>query len=157
MENNKLKALVASALLSWGSHSVALSQQGETLRLAEHEQARNCDGRTAIDVNNCLARRAELPEARLNQYLEVVARRLRTEPGTTRAAFDKSERAFEAYRDAECGAVFQFSKDGTIRTTKEMECNIRLTDARTHTIWENWLRYPDSTPPILPEPRATDY
>ena len=40
----------------------------------------------------------------------------------------------------------------TIRNAMSLTCRIRLVDQRTHTIWQNWLTFMDSTPPILPEP-----
>lgn len=77
------------------------------------------------------------------------------ESGEAIAQMQSSQAAFKAYRDAECGAVWESWKMGTIRTAKSLICSIGLTDQRTHTIWENWLSYPDATAPILPKPRPT--
>ena len=41
---------------------------------------------------------------------------------------------------------------GTIRGLKFLKCQIILTQEHAHTIWREYLRYEDSTPPILPEP-----
>ena len=70
-------------------------------------------------------------------------------------AIRMGDSAFEAYRENECGAVYEQWRDGTIRNMMSLTCSIGLTDERTRTIWSSWLTYMDSTPPILPEPRST--
>ena len=64
-----------------------------------------------------------------------------------------SDEKFTAYREAECGALYDRAIMGSIRNIEYLACSIILTRERTHTIWRHWLTYPDSTPPILPEPR----
>jgi uncharacterized protein YecT (DUF1311 family) len=114
--------------------------------------APTCDGRTTAEVNACMDQRLDHSEARLRRYRQAAVDRVTKESGReVRLGLEKSEMAFEAYRDAECRAVAAFW-NGTISGTMEFDCRIRLTDARTHALWQNWLRYPDSTPPILPEP-----
>ncbi len=68
------------------------------------------------------------------------------------AEFDKAQTAWIAYRDAECGAIYDYWSSGTIRNTIALTCEIDLTRRHTHTVWSEWLTYMDSTPPILPEP-----
>ena len=67
--------------------------------------------------------------------------------------FDKAETLWTSYREAECGAVYDYWRAGTIRTSMELTCEIDLTQRHTHTVWSEWLTYMDSTPPILPEPK----
>lgn len=123
---------------------------------AGQEHGRGCSGSTTAEIDNCLVRLATQSDANLQRYLDAARRRVSNQThGTLPLRIENSEKSFEAYREAECSAVFSFWKSGTIRTSKELECRIRLTDARTHSLWKNWLTYPDSTPPILPEPAPT--
>ncbi len=39
-----------------------------------------------------------------------------------------------------------------IAAIKAIWCKTKLTKQRTHELWENFLTYMDSTPPVLPEP-----
>jgi uncharacterized protein YecT (DUF1311 family) len=111
-----------------------------------------CDGRTTPEVNACMEHRQAQSDARLRQYLQAAIDRASSASGqAVRLGLKKAEVAFEAYRDAECTALAGFWK-GTISGTMELDCRIRLTDARTHGLWQSSSRYPDSTPPILPEP-----
>lgn len=36
-----------------------------------------------------------------------------------------------------------------------LTCDIALIDERTRTIWQTWLTFMDSAPPILPAPGPT--
>jgi len=117
-----------------------------------------CSGATTPAVEQCLAERLTRAEADLARYVAAAERRLRDETGEDPAAerarrgFAAAERAWAAYRDAECAAVFERWSGGTIRGSQELTCRIRLTLRHTHTVWAEWLTYMDSTPPILPEP-----
>lgn len=71
------------------------------------------------------------------------------------AAIEKSEEEFEAYKQAECSPIYSKFGAGSIRTSEAILCGNDLIARRTHTIWRNWLTYPDSTPPDLPEPSPT--
>ncbi|MBY6127273.1 DUF1311 domain-containing protein [Qipengyuania aquimaris] len=119
----------------------------------EHPQ-RCPDAMTTIDMNQCyadvLGRADERREAYLAKAVEMHADR--PELAKEIAA---SDAAFLAYRDAECGAVYEDWKEGTIRGVMGLTCSISMTDSRTLTIWSNWLTYMDSTPPVLPEPKPT--
>jgi uncharacterized protein YecT (DUF1311 family) len=114
-----------------------------------------CPGATAIDVNACFEARLKATDANLNRYYQAALRRARNESGDDAARkLIQAERSWIAYRDAECGSVFDYWSGGTIRVSKELDCRIRLTMLRTFTIWRDWLTYADSTPPLLPRPDA---
>ena len=112
------------------------------------------DAMTTRDMDQCyadvLGRADDRREAYLAKAIEMHADR--PELAKEIAA---SDRAFLAYRDAECGAVWEDWKEGTIRGVMALDCRIAMTDRRTRTIWRNWLTYMDSTPPVLPEPEPT--
>lgn len=115
--------------------------------------AEPCPGSTTREVEQCLADDLARAEAELNRYYAGAVRRLTD--ARQPAALTKlreSERAWIRHRDTECDAVWEYWKGGTIRGTFSTECRLRLTRARTMTIWSNWLTYVDSTPPLLPRP-----
>jgi uncharacterized protein YecT (DUF1311 family) len=120
-----------------------------------------CQGETTQEVEDCLSKLSAKAEAKLQTYRAAAKARLqrdaRKDPqdqGVSKALddFDKAERAWEAYREAECGGVFDYWSGGTIRVSMDQVCQIRLTYLHTHTVWREWLTYLDSTPPLLPEP-----
>ena len=112
-----------------------------------------CDGPTTRDVEQCLAADLKRADAELNRYYAAATKRLTEQQDTVALArLRAAERAWIAYRDAECDAVYKSWGQGTIRGAVNLGCRIDLTTARTATIWRNWLTYADSTPPILPEP-----
>jgi uncharacterized protein YecT (DUF1311 family) len=116
----------------------------------------SCPGATTTEVNACLAARFGEADADLTRYYDVAIQRVRKEGGEPVAKdFIQAQRTWLSYRNSECGALFEKYRDGTIRTSVEIGCRIRLTRLRTYMIWRNWLTYPDSTPPLLPRP-ATD-
>jgi len=125
-----------------------------TLMLAA---AAPCPGSTTREVEQCLAADLARADAELNRYYAAAVRRLTDErQPAALAKLRVSERAWIQHRDAECDAVWEYWKGGTIRGTFSTECRVRLTRDRTMAIWSNWLTYVDSTPPLLPRPQNPD-
>ena len=116
-----------------------------------------CEGSTTPEINTCYGNKLQAAEEVMNRYLHAATLRY-AESGDDGIilGLTESQRAFEAYRDIECGAVHYRWRDGTIRTVMGLICRIALTDQRTHTIWRTWLTYPDGTQPTLPEPSPTE-
>ncbi len=102
-------------------------------------------------VNTCYETEAKARESAVQQYLEAAAKHLAKLQADT-AAITPSQTAWTAYRDAYCNAVQDMWKDGTIRTAKTLACRADLAADRTHQLWHDYLTYPDSAPPDLPEP-----
>ena len=115
--------------------------------------ASSCPGTTTLAINACLKARFEKSDATLNRYYRAALARLGGE-GESKASDElvQAERSWIAYRDSECGAVFEHWSGGTIRVSMDFDCRIRITRLRTYTIWRDWLTYPDSTPPLLSRP-----
>lgn len=112
-----------------------------------------CAGSTTPEVERCLAADLARADAELNRYYAAAAARLaKDRQNGAIAQLRASEGAWIAYRDAECNAIYEWWKDGTIRGAMALSCRMRVTKARTLTIWRNWLTYPDGTPPLLPRP-----
>ncbi|MEM6908435.1 MAG: DUF6265 family protein [Pseudomonadota bacterium] len=117
----------------------------------------DCDG-TTIELNDCLAGIRNRAEAREKLYFETAL----GEGGfadegdaALRDLMRSSQSAAEKNREQECGAVYEFWKEGTIHNAMSLRCSIRLIDQRTHVIWRNWLTFQDSSAPILPEPEPS--
>ena len=118
----------------------------------------NCSGNT-LEINACLGEKRDRSEKRLQNYVRAAIDRHIDQDGKSDSValgIQASQTAFEAYRAIECAAVYERWKEGTIRGAMGSSCATELTDQRTRTVWENWLRYMDSTPPILPEPKPTE-
>lgn len=123
---------------------------------------------TTLDMNDCYADVLATSDERRARYLAAaIALAEANAEEMTQGADDMppdtaviaqmrvSETAFEAYREAECGAVWEEWKGGTIRTLMALVCRIELTDRRTFTLWQNWLAQMGTTSSILPEPKPT--
>ena len=136
-------------------------------RLEGQKPASCPDAATTLEMNACFAEKLSQADARRKQYFAAAIAREEESieasqddasaqtmaPSETIAQMRASKAAFEVYRDAECGAVWETWKTGTIRGVMSLTCRIAMTDERTRTIWSNWLTYIDSTPPVLPEPQ----
>jgi uncharacterized protein YecT (DUF1311 family) len=115
------------------------------------------DGNT-LEMNQCLSERLSRREADLATYVSAARNRIQGEigqdgvPPTALHGFDTAEAKWSNYRDAQCNAVYEYWSAGTIRGLKSLKCRIILTQQHSHTVWSEWLRYEDDTPPILPEP-----
>lgn len=136
---------------------------------AEPAEAIDCDhAMTTYDMNVCTGRVLDRETARMDQYLKAARTRAEVidadsgrageERSNTAAFLTASQTAWGAYASIACDGIYDQWKGGTIRTVQFLGCKIGLTRDRTHFIWENYLTYMDSTPPILPEPvgEATD-
>jgi hypothetical protein len=66
---------------------------------------------------------------------------------------DESQKRWEAYTDAEYDAVYQYWGDGSMAGIAAQDSLKQLIRCRTYVIWENYLTFMDSTPPLLPEPK----
>jgi uncharacterized protein YecT (DUF1311 family) len=120
------------------------------------------DAVTTVDVSACLARVLEREDDRMDGYFAAVIARadelgdriVGADSPEVIEALQTSQRAWLAYRDAECSALYAWWSDGTIRGPKALQCRIDLTRERTHHLWSAYLTFADSTPPILPEPSS---
>jgi len=145
-------ALISAVLVRQRDGSV----EEYVFRYARAGNAPVCpDAGTTLEMNACLADRAERAEARMQRYLALALERHADEPAVA-GGLEASQASFAAYREAECSSVYEKWKDGTIRVAMELGCTTSLTDERTLAIWRNWISNMDSTPPVLPEPGPTE-
>jgi len=114
----------------------------------------DCEDTTTRGYEECFAARGQAFSDRHATYLAAAKARYAQEPEILEA-IERSESAFEAYSDAECGAVYDSFGWGSVRNAEWILCTNDLLQRRTHTIWRNWLTFADSTPALLPEPSVT--
>ncbi len=88
----------------------------------------------------------------LGRYLAAAQARIDKDFGS-KPNLKAAQEAWARYRDLECGDVFDLWAQGTYRTIADSECMLRLTRQRTHEVWQSYLTYQDSTPPLLREPK----
>jgi uncharacterized protein len=138
----------------------AYKRQIETLSKISDEPA-ICSNSTTPGVNACAAEYSRRNEKELARYLARARQRITQDMGDqfvsaagkeTLAEFDKGQAAWVVYRKAECTAVYDQWSGGTIRGAMEEGCWASLTKSRATEIWETWLSYEDSTPPLFPKP-----
>lgn len=115
-----------------------------------HAAPLQCDGNT-LEIQACLAKKIDKANSRLTEYLSTAQARIDKNFGS-KPDLKAAQKAWIRYREIECGDVFDFWVQGTYRTIASAECELRLTRQRTHEVWQAYLTYQDSTPPLLPEP-----
>lgn len=112
----------------------------------------DCDRPTTPQVEACLTSKFQQADATRNRYYQAALTQGQHSNGSEAVnGIKRAEQAWLAYRNAACSAVYD-RYGGTIRTSKLLECRIRLTRLHSYVLWRNWLTYPDSTPPMLPRP-----
>lgn len=116
------------------------------------DKSLDCDNAmTTLDINQCAAIQLASAKTELSQYVEASVAHHADDPELV-AAIEESQQAWEAYVTAHCDAVHTQWRDGSIRGMMALTCETELTQQRIHTVWETFLTYMDSTPPVLPAP-----
>ena len=88
----------------------------------------------------------------LDQYLEA-SFELNAYDEALVSSIKVAQKSWQTYMTAHCDSVYTQWRDGSIRGLMALSCKTKLTKQRTHEVWENFLTYMDSTPPVLPEPK----
>lgn len=108
---------------------------------------------TTIDMNDCLGAKRGAVESVEAKYVSTARQRiLATQDNQTLNAFEAENKAWDMLIDTASHATGVEWQGGTIRGIKATNREIALIELRIHNQWQNWLRYEDSTPPVLPEP-----
>lgn len=110
---------------------------------------------TTVEMNQCMTARLDALDKTMQRYYMQAITRIKQsgeENHAQVARIDQAQTAWKHYRDSECDAVYQTWRDGTIRGAMALSCKITLTQARIHTLWQNWIAPVDDSPPDLPEP-----
>ena len=144
---------------------IALYQQRIEALSAQSDEPTICQDIRTPAMNGCEHEYTRRAKSELDRYLAAARKRLgaeiadETDPQATRdalAGLDASQTAWEAYQKAECEAVYNWWRGGTIRGVMYESCVQGLTKSRTQWIWSTWLSFEDSTPPLMPKPRPPE-
>lgn len=112
----------------------------------------NCSAPTSnYDARVCGGRKLEAAKQEMSRYLDASRRKTQGD-GKALAALDESQKTWQAYKGAQCNAIYTKWREGSIAGVLGVECEVALTKARTHELWKVWLTYADSSLPVLPEP-----
>lgn len=106
------------------------------------------DANNTVEMNDCMSKQAKAAEATLNQtYRQVLAslkgadnQAQQSYPASTRAALVDAQRAWIKYRDADCKAVYNRWKGGSIRDVMMLGCMKDRAEQRTHELLEGFLQ-----------------
>lgn len=108
-------------------------------------------GKTTLEIAECRQKQIDAADAKLGQYLTAARKRV-VAFDVQVGLIDEEQKAWEAYRSAHCGNVYELWRQGTIRYEMSAICTLEVTRERTVDVWRAYLTYGDSTPPTLPDP-----
>ena len=111
----------------------------------------DCDDLSMRGIERCFIEKGKTYEKRHAEYL-AAAKERHKDDAEMLAVIDKGEEAFTQYSNAECSAIYASFGMGSIRNLEAILCSNKLLQRRTHTVWQHWLTFADSTQPLLPEP-----
>lgn len=106
---------------------------------------------STLAINDCLIDKIEASEKELSQYIAKSKLRYSGLPKSIEQ-LNIAQGAWVKYRKAHCASVYEIWAEGTIRDAMHHICWLAVTKLRTREIWETYLTFMDSTPPLLPEP-----
>lgn len=106
---------------------------------------------TTLETNTCLSKILVIAAEQQKIYL-VRAYQHNSYYYKLIKAMKKEQKDWQQYKKSSCNTTYIAYREGSIRNTKYLLCEIQLTHRRTHDIWQNYLTYADSTPPVLAEP-----
>ena len=135
------KLWIISGLLV-SSSVMALSQETKV----------DCDNAySTLEINQCAADKFDAADQQLQVYLTKSIQQNSTDKALV-DAIQTAQKQWLQYRQAECNAVYTQWQQGTIRGVMTLSCKLALTQQRTLTVWENYLRPMDSSDAVLPKP-----
>lgn len=96
-----------------------------------HAARADCDANaTQTDLNLCTGAKVEAADAELNALYKQIGARLKDDPATAKRMV-AAQRAWIAFRDAECSFETAGVAGGSIEPMIHGECLIQLTEARS--------------------------
>ncbi|WP_417526981.1 lysozyme inhibitor LprI family protein [Marinomonas shanghaiensis] len=124
-----------------------------SLSVAASEPTLDCENAiTTLDINQCAAQDLQTANTVMHTYLKTSYQHNKHDPELIEA-IKLAQKDWQNYMASHCDSVYTQWRDGTIRGVMAISCKTKLTKQRTHEIWQNFLTYMDSTPPVLPEPK----
>ena len=121
--------------------------------IAAAEKTIDCEKAiSTIEINQCASIELDLAQAELARYIQTSYEHNAYDPELI-ASIKVAQKDWQTYLTSHCDSVYTQWREGTIRGVMAISCKTKLTRQRTYEIWENFLTYMDSTPPVLPEPQ----
>ncbi len=111
---------------------------------------------TTIEINQCAATELGVAQKEMQRYFDTSLKHNDVDAELV-AAIKAAQSDWEKYYNSHCDSVYTQWREGTIRGVMALSCQTKLTRQRTHELWENFLTYMDSTPPVLPEPKFSSW
>ncbi|CAH7037674.1 LprI domain-containing protein [Vibrio chagasii] len=120
------------------------------------ENVVDCDNAmNTLEINHCAALELESAQVELEKYLAASFEHNADDTELV-GGIKVAQESWQAYMTAHCDSVYTQWRDGSIRGLMALSCKTKLTKQRTHEVWDNFLTYMDSTPPVLPEPKLME-
>lgn len=104
-----------------------------------------------LEMNSCIGKEVAAAEAELQTYMDKALERYADDAAVSELMVE-SQNAWLAFRNVHCEATHEMWSGGSIRGVMLGGCLRDVTRQRTHQVWQTYLTYMDSTPPLLPEP-----
>lgn len=123
---------------------------GNAHSTSQNAGGQECQG-TTTDMMACLGEHERAVDAALAKYLFAAQTRI-DDSFEAKPDLSRTQAAWVAYRQAQCDDIDTFWRNGTIHAPASAMCYLEITRRRIHEIWSEYLAFPDSTPPLLPEP-----
>ena len=86
------------------------------------------EAKTTLQINECFAKELKKADARLNRVYRLTQEKLSPEDA---ALLQKTQRAWVAFRDAQCEAEHALMGEGTAGPMTLMSCKLEMTRKRT--------------------------
>lgn len=108
---------------------------------------------TTIDINYCA--RIDLKKSELEMAIYLTkSKEHNSYDSELIKSINVAQKSWVLYAEAHCNSIYTMWREGTVRGAMHLRCKTKITKLRTHEIWENFLTYMDSTPPVLQEPKS---
>ncbi|WP_025126301.1 lysozyme inhibitor LprI family protein [Pseudomonas sp. PH1b] len=108
------------------------------LLLAPLAQADECDSSTQTDMNLCAGVQSKAADKELNALYQQINQRLKDQPHTKKLLLS-AQRAWVAFRDAECSFSTSGVEGGSLYPVGYSNCITALTQARVES-FKNYLK-----------------
>ncbi|MFZ6655222.1 lysozyme inhibitor LprI family protein [Undibacterium sp. TJN19] len=122
-----------------------------TLNLPAHAEILCQASKTTVEEQQCMIAELAKADKKLVTYLQTARAQL-AKTSDSKLNLDEAQKAWEQYRTTHCADVYTYWAEGSIRYRQSAQCQIDLSQQRTHDIWKAYLSFADSTPPVLAEP-----
>lgn len=108
--------------------------------------------KTTLALEECTRHEIATLESELESYLAAARQSLEGDEQSL-AALSRAQQRWLDYRGEHCLAVRTLWVGGSIRGVMMNQCLLHQTRQRLWDIWDTYLTFMDSTPPLLPEPQ----